>query len=1627
MADIVYEYIFRGVPQFQDVQNELLEIITLNEKLKLQDTQNRQAAKEAAAARKQAAEEAKQAVISQINAELGIKKGLEDQIGIIEQLRQRIKILKSERESANNVESILTYNKALQASQTELNKLTGVTDKFRGSNGFWQDLKGQIFAALAVGQVVEWGKALVTNEAYLESQRLALRNVIKSQEDYANSLAFLNNLSNKYGQDITVLTQSYKSFVAASEESGLSLKERNRIYESIVKSGAALNLTNDQIQGSLNAVAQMFSKGNVQAEELRGQLGERLPGAFGLAAKALGVTESKLNDMLKQGQVLAKDLLPLLATELEKTYGSKAANNVNTLAGASNRYFNAVKEYFGEINKNYGITQKFVASFNFLADNLGEVVNVLGTVLTTLGLYIASTKAAGVASAAWTAIEKIGLIVRGEAILATEALTGATIVQTESQIAATTAAKAFNSALLSNPIGLAVLAIGTLVTAYQLYNAAQEDATEAQEKLNKQISDAIAPLELQKREFNLLANEVLKGVVPLQQQYETLEALKKQYPDLLKGISNLTEAEKVLNENKIKVNAQDDYRLGKLELLKQKYPEQLAGINNLKDAEQKLSGILKEVNADFAVRALLLEADIKYNINKEKATNLIKDQITAEQQLGNVRKSLAVELKNNLEGREDLIAALKEEQKQLEGTIRAQKNGVVNLIGVNQSLTKLQDDQRKKLKYNYDEEVKIVKDGEGKKSKEKIDSAKTLALIQEKSDNDAYEKTRATEQKTLSLQRDIDVQRIKDSKASADKKAAQILKVEEEYFAKSSQLTNKYDTQEDKEQDKLRKQRLDFQKSFDDNVIKSKESQADRSVKIAGKEKKELDALDRKAAKDSNELQVQKNELAEKLRVLDLIANAKTAKEVTTIQRTEQEKQLRDLKEHYALNLQLANIRLSQIKEQYGEESEEYKKQRNVVIGYEQSFVVVSISLIDFLTEKQKQAYKTRAQDAQEALGFILDATEAFGSLLEKTIDDSMTDTSNLVQQENAKIAKETLNSFKNIISGIGRLASGDIVGGAISLIGGLVEGINSLGNSAERLAEARMQQSIALLNEYLTEVRSDIDEIVSYFDKIKEVYNLANDAKLPDYGANSAKEAIENEIKRGEAIQENYNKAVDAENRLHETTIANINDKYGKLEANEDTYHNTQVQNIDDAYAKDVNKEKERHDTAIKNINDQYDLEVAKINAKYDLISTKAEQQYNKETLAITSAGTAQLEALIKNEQSLNSVREEFAAKRQYINETFALANKQLTAESSQAEIDAVNAAIKARDSALAELQSQYNDELVLIANAEGQKRKEYSATELIQKTIRENLDKAALKFEADEIQRTKDRTEEIVKAEKDKNTALLAETAIYNTNLVALEVTKNKDLLDESIRHNTAIFDIEAKRRVDTEQAVALHNDTLQKLAIDKDTAIAESAVRLTTLLQIQALLIEQALANSAAKGTEAYQALEAELQRVKALLEQITGGTYTPFNPFPAFPPGEIPVPPIIPPFDPITVPRIAKGVDRLPNYSGVIGIDTQPAMLNTGERVMTTEMNDGLKQFFGKDMTNKQLFNYIVNPNYEYISNIGKVKPSGNKDVVDALNGVKKEFGKLEQVKIIMNNGVPDIEKRSSDRMIKRIRL
>lgn len=175
-------------------------------------------------------------------------------------------------------------------------------------------------------------------EAALQADRIskAYTTITGSSSAAQAQLSYLYDVSNRLGLQFQSTAESAKTFFAAGKGTSLE-KDLNSIFEAVASAGAALALSQDDMQGAFLALGQMISKGKVQAEELRGQLGERLPGAFQLAAKAMGMTTAELDKFMADGKLTAEDLLPKLAKVMREDFGAAAEAAASGLQGQLNR------------------------------------------------------------------------------------------------------------------------------------------------------------------------------------------------------------------------------------------------------------------------------------------------------------------------------------------------------------------------------------------------------------------------------------------------------------------------------------------------------------------------------------------------------------------------------------------------------------------------------------------------------------------------------------------------------------------------------------------------------------------------------------------------------------------------------------------------------------------------------------------------------------------------------------------------------------------------------------------------------------------------------------------------------------------------------------------------------------------------------------------------------------------------------------------------------------------------------------------------------------------------------------------------------------------------------------------
>ncbi|EOJ8475108.1 tape measure protein, partial [Escherichia coli] len=191
---------------------------------------------------------------------------------------------------------------------------------------------------------------------------------------------FIQDLTQITGMDTTETQAQFASF-GASAKNTMGLEGSEELFKNLTGYSRLMGRSDEQIQRALTAVSQMASKGQVMAEELKGQLSEALPGATQAFAKALGLTEKQLFDKMKNGDVKASDALPKFAKELGSQIDSR---------GGWKAIQDSTQTMLGNLKNtwNNSLTDIFRGSENGLQDftrSLTNLLNALGGTGKTLG------------------------------------------------------------------------------------------------------------------------------------------------------------------------------------------------------------------------------------------------------------------------------------------------------------------------------------------------------------------------------------------------------------------------------------------------------------------------------------------------------------------------------------------------------------------------------------------------------------------------------------------------------------------------------------------------------------------------------------------------------------------------------------------------------------------------------------------------------------------------------------------------------------------------------------------------------------------------------------------------------------------------------------------------------------------------------------------------------------------------------------------------------------------------------------------------------------------------------------------------------------------------------------------
>jgi len=257
----------------------------------------------------------------------------------------------------------------------------------------------------------------------LDKLKTALEFASGSAAKGASDLSFVDKTVDDLKVPLASSRDGFERLAASTKGTAVQGAATRSVFLGMEQASTVLGLSAEQTQSTLNALAQMASKGTISTQDLKDQLGSSLPGAMDIAAKSIGVTTDQLNKMLAAGSITSEDFLPKFGMQLQREFG---ANSKSASQNAMSSRFNLENKSQIALEKVGGILQpgqmvlndllaKALELVTLAIDKLGAIATIVaaqlgGNLLIKLGAIAVNAFTSG------TAVNLLGGIVGSVAI-----------------------------------------------------------------------------------------------------------------------------------------------------------------------------------------------------------------------------------------------------------------------------------------------------------------------------------------------------------------------------------------------------------------------------------------------------------------------------------------------------------------------------------------------------------------------------------------------------------------------------------------------------------------------------------------------------------------------------------------------------------------------------------------------------------------------------------------------------------------------------------------------------------------------------------------------------------------------------------------------------------------------------------------------------------------------------------------------------------------------------------------------------------------------------------------------------------------------------------------------------------
>lgn len=437
-------------------------------------------------------------------------------------------------------------------------------------NGFLSDsfkkLAKNVAAVFTIQKAGEFANQVAQVRGEFQKLEVAFETMLQSKEKSDDLMAQIVDTAAKTPFDLQGVASGAKQLLAYGVAS-------EKVNDTLIRLGDIASGLSIPLGDLVYLYGTTMAQGRMFTMDLRQFQGRGIPMAEELA-KVMGVTKSQVSELVTAGKVGFKEMEQAIVnmTSSGGKFSGLMEKQSKTITGQISNLQDAVDQMFNEIGRSQeGLISGTISTISKLVENYEKVGKIIGGLVVSYGAYKAAVISLNALSKARVAYLAAEAIAQSASVLSMSKVTTATVLWQRAQ-------ERLNLALMKNPYVLAGIAVaGLAVSIYALVTAKSKEER-AYERVNKQMEKYNEELDKQKQKMGELLNVISDPSSTDMQRALAMEELRKQYPALLKGLSDeqllklsVAEATKMLNEENDRLKRND--LMSQIDEATQKYEE----------------------------------------------------------------------------------------------------------------------------------------------------------------------------------------------------------------------------------------------------------------------------------------------------------------------------------------------------------------------------------------------------------------------------------------------------------------------------------------------------------------------------------------------------------------------------------------------------------------------------------------------------------------------------------------------------------------------------------------------------------------------------------------------------------------------------------------------------------------------------------------------------------------------------------------------------------------------------------------------------------------------------------------------------------------------------------------------